>query len=89
MQKFVASFRLDNRRDDYQQAVDAIEGSLTKYLLEPVRISVWQHLTTLYHITDADGPKVARLVACLFDDGSLVYAGPMSAVGKGKADEAY
>lgn len=36
MQKFVASFRLDNRRDDYQQAVDAIEVSLAKHLLEPV-----------------------------------------------------
>lgn len=77
MQKFVASFRLDNRRDDYQQAVDAIAVSLEKHMLEPARISVWEHLTTLYHITDSDGPKVARLVACLFNDGSLVYAGPM------------
>lgn len=77
MQKFAVSFRFDNRRADWAQVVDTIEHSLSKYMLEPVRISGWQHLTTLYYITDSDGPKVARLVACLYDDGSLVYAGPM------------
>jgi hypothetical protein len=77
MQKFAVSFRIDNRLDNYEQNVEAIEVSLQKYMLEPVRITVWQDLTTLYHITDCGGPKIAHLVACILADGSLVYAGPI------------
>lgn len=77
MGKFAVSFRLDNRSEDFAYLVDTIEDGLSKYMLEPVRISVCQHLTTFYYITNSDGTKVARLVACVCDDSALVYAGPI------------
>jgi hypothetical protein len=57
--------------------VEAIEQQLSKYMLEPVRILVWNHLKSMYFLTDENGPKVAQLIDCLYDNDELVFTGAL------------
>lgn len=77
MAKFAVSYRLDTRLDSHIFTEKAIEESLKSCILEPVRVSNWNHLKTMYFITTDKGPAVANTLALINPNCAFVYAGSM------------
>lgn len=77
MHKFAVRYRLDTSLDSHMFTEAKIRDSLKGFMLEPVRISSWQHLKTMYFITTDGGPAMAKMLALLHPDFEYQHVGPM------------
>jgi len=74
--KFAAHFRLDMREAGQEATAAGLDMLMENCMLEPVRVTVWNHLMSRYYITDERGPKYAQAWA-LIGVHELVYHGPL------------
>jgi hypothetical protein len=77
MSKYAVSYRFDTRRAEHEALADAVEKCLDGCMLESPRHSIWQHLQTVYYVTNAEGPARAKAFELIGGGSALVYAGPI------------
>jgi len=74
--KFAVHYRLDTRLENHADIVAAIDKILENHMLEPVRVTSWQHLMSRYYIVTDEGHKIAQAWALIGGDNP-VFAGSM------------